>query len=150
MSGPSATRLTVTQQFPAAGRRAETNSTVTIQISTGPVTATELPGRVPVGRRPGRRMLASRYGSPAEVRERRAESTAGRSNPVNTSSSRTARAPSSERAKTPSAGKAKQSPKASKGSKPGKANAPIAQVPSTLRQPGLTGGLQHSPSSSSG
>ena len=118
VSGPSATSLTVTQQFPAAGRRAETNSTVTIQISTGPVTAT-VPKEV-LGRATARAEMLDQAGS-AEVSARRAEATAGRSNPVDTSSSRTARAPSSEGAKAPSAGKAKRSPKASKGNKPGKA-----------------------------
>ena len=37
VNGPSATSLTVTQQFPAGGQRAETNSIVTIQINTGPM-----------------------------------------------------------------------------------------------------------------
>ena len=40
VSGPSATDHTVTRQSPVGGRLAGTNSTVTIQISTGPVIAT--------------------------------------------------------------------------------------------------------------
>ena len=57
VNGPSATSLTVTQQFPAGGQRAETNSIVTIQINTGPMAATEraardsaaVPAEAPVG-----------------------------------------------------------------------------------------------------
>jgi serine/threonine-protein kinase len=40
ISGPSATDHTVTRQSPVGGRLAGTNSTVTIQISTGPVLVT--------------------------------------------------------------------------------------------------------------
>ena len=127
VNGLSATRLTVTEQFPAGGRRAETNSTVTIQISTGPASASELPADSGSAVDPGE-------GTPASPDSRvtltstgpteqpaKPTSTAGRRNPVNTSTSRTARAPSSDRANTTSADRDDQQPGMSKASKSGKA-----------------------------
>jgi serine/threonine protein kinase len=119
VSGPSATGPTVTHQFPAAGRRAETNSTVTIRISTAPLTATApeevLTRDTPQDEEP------EQAGS-GEVSARKAAAATARPNAVDTTTSRTPRAPSSERAKTNSTAKVKQSAKAKASAKAPKVN----------------------------
>ena len=108
VAGTSAPDHTVTRQSPAGGRRAGINSTVTIQISSGPAIAS-----VPKG-------IIGRTTDPTDQPTRRTP-TAGRADPVTTSTSGRPRPPSGEKATAASAAKAKQSLKVPKANVPGKA-----------------------------
>ncbi|MET1006026.1 MAG: protein kinase, partial [Propionibacteriaceae bacterium] len=117
VSGPSATSLTVTRQSPTGGRRAAPDSTVIIQISTGPVITTA-PKEIPDQTTAQAEKLEQ--GGSAEVTTKRARATA-RPSPVQTKASGATSAPTSERAGTTSAAKAKKSRQTPKANKPGKA-----------------------------
>ena len=108
VNGPSATQRTVTGQSPAGGRVAGTNSTVTIQISTGPAITV------------------------STAQPTKPTPTAGRPKPVKASTSGTPRPRSSERSQASAAAKAKQSAKSPQANKPGKAK---SRTPKSRPQP---------------